>query len=199
MSFMNEAPRHAGRPRDAHLDEAILRSAREVFFERGYLSTSLTEVARRAGVGTPAIYRRWKSKAAMAMEVFAREMGEEPLADTASIRQNLIDFVRLRIRQWKTPFFHQVALPLLMEGLAEPPANDVIRLRFAEYRIPIIERLRSWIEAGQLRADTDPTRLLDLLMGTVALPLLFGQELPDESEAESIVDQVLTGFATPHP
>jgi hypothetical protein len=58
-----------------------------------------------------------------------------------------------------------------------------------------VARLREGIAAGELRENVDPNRMLDHLMGTIALPLLFGQELPLDSEAESIVDQVLTGFA----
>lgn len=49
-----------------------------------------------------------------------------------------------------------------------------------------------------MRADADPDRLLDLLGGAISMPLLFGQDLP-ESEAESIVAQVLTGFAPKSP
>lgn len=53
--------------------------------------------------------------------------------------------------------------------------------------------LRSF-HAGELRADLAPDRLLDLLMGTIALPLLFSQPLPVETDAELIVDHVLSGL-----
>jgi AcrR family transcriptional regulator len=66
------APLHPGRPRSAELNEAILQSALEVMLERGYHGTTLSEIARRARVGTPAIYRRWPTKAAMALELFIR-------------------------------------------------------------------------------------------------------------------------------
>jgi AcrR family transcriptional regulator len=185
---------HPGRPRDARLDEALLKSALEVFLENGYSATTFSEVARRAGVGTPAIYRRWPNKAAMAIDVFIREMGEAPIPDTGSIREDLVEFLRFRLRQWRTPIFHQVVLPLMMEGLADPLVERALGGRFIEYRKPLADRIRRACEAGQLQSQVDPTRLLDLLMGTVAMPLLFNQPLPQESEAESIVDQVLMGL-----
>jgi AcrR family transcriptional regulator len=188
------AQAHPGRPRDARLDEALLKSALEVFIEAGYSATTFSEVARRAGLGTPAIYRRWPSKAAMAIDVFVREMGEAPIPDTGSIREDLVEFLRFRLRQWRTPIFHLVMLPLMMEGLADPLVERALGGRFIEYRKPLSDRIRRACEAGQLQSQVDPTRLLDLLMGTVAMPLLFNQPLPAESEAESIVDQVLTGL-----
>jgi hypothetical protein len=53
------------------------------------------------------------------------------------------------------------------------------------------------ISAGELRPDIDPGRLVDVLLGTVSMPLLFCRDLPAVDQAESIVDQVLLGFATP--
>lgn len=173
-----------------------MRSALEVFLERGYLAASLSEVARRAGVGTPAIYRRWPTKAALAIDVVVREQREEPIPDTGSIRDDLVEFMRLRIHTFRTPFFQQVMAPVLLEAAAVPRLKETIGDRFVDYRKPLLERLRSAVDSGELRADTQPGRLLDLLMGTVAMPVLFAQTLPAESASESIVDQVLAGFAT---
>jgi AcrR family transcriptional regulator len=153
-------------------------------------------VARRAGVGTPAIYRRWPTKAALAVDVFVREQTDEPIPDTGSIRDDLVEFMRLRIRIYRTRLFQQVAAPVLLEAAAEPRLKEAIGDRFVDYRAPLLARLRRAIESGELRADTQPGRLLDLLMGTVSMPVLFAQALPSEAESESIVDQVLAGFAT---
>jgi AcrR family transcriptional regulator len=186
--------RHAGRPRDPRLDEALLRCALEVFLELGYHASTFSEIARRAGLGTPAIYRRWPTKAAIAMDLFDRQRDIGQIPDSGSVREVLIEFTRHRLRTWRTLFFHQVALPLLLEAQADPALGAAFAQRFAEYPTAILTRLRRGIEGGELRENIDPNRLLDLLMGTIALPLLFGQEVPLESEAGSIVDQVLTGF-----
>ena len=177
------------------MDQAIYRAALEVCLQRGYDATTYTEIARRAQVSTPAVYRRWPSKSAMAIDIYQRELNAEVLPEAVSVRDYLVELTRGRIRTWSTPIFRQVVLPLLMDELLRGSAGHPVRTQTAENRKPILIRVRHGIAAGELRADTDPIRLLDLLGGAISMPYLFGQDLPDESEAESIVDQLLSGFA----
>jgi AcrR family transcriptional regulator len=183
-----------GRPRDPRLDDALLEAALALIIEQGYHGATLTEIARRAGVGTPAIYRRWPTKAHLAMDLVVQVNQEDPIPDTGLIREDLVEFMRLRLRTWAAPIFRQLLLPLVLEGVAEGSVAKEVRERFVGYRRSLDGRIRLAISAGQLRADTDPTRLVDLLMGTVTMPLLFFQDVPPVSEAQSIVDQVLSGF-----
>jgi len=193
---MSEHAVRAGRPRDARLDEALVQAGLEVFMARGYHRASLSEVARKAGVGTPAIYRRWPTKAAMAMDIVVRESRPDPIPYTGSIRDDLVEFLQQRIRMFSTPLYRQVLAPLVMEASADPGLAEQIRQRFVEYRQPSVEA-RVWeaIAARELRPDTKPGRLIDLLMGTITMPMMFSQDLPVESDAPAIVDQVLDGFA----
>ncbi len=55
--------------------------------------------------------------------------------------------------------------------------------------------LRGQVESGELRSDTNPDRLIDLLMGTITMPLLFFQDVPTPDEPQAIVDQVLSGYS----
>jgi AcrR family transcriptional regulator len=142
------------------------------------------------------LYRRWPNKAAIAMDLFEREgIAAALLPETGPVRELLVEMMRIRLRAWRTPFFHQVALPLILEAQADPAVGEAFSTRFKDYPTAVVARLRKAIQYGELRDDVDPNRMLDLLMGTVALPLLFGLPLPVDSEAETIVDQVLTGFA----
>jgi AcrR family transcriptional regulator len=181
---------HAGRPRNPKVDGALLDAALEVFLERGYHGASLTEIARRAGVGTPAIYRRWRTKAEVGVDVVRRQAEPSPVPDTGSIRNDLVSFVRQRIRMFGGRFFHYVLFPLV----TDPELSATVQARFLDYRQPLEERIRTAIESGDLRPNTDPGRLLDVLMGPIIMPLLFSAPLPSRSDAESIVDQALEGF-----
>jgi AcrR family transcriptional regulator len=194
---MNENGSHPGRPRERRVDDALLQAGLEVFLEHGYHRASLAEIARRARVGTPAIYRRWPHKADMAIDVVTRENRPEPIPDSGSIRADLAAFVRFRLELWRTPLFHQIILPMHLEAVADPKVSEKIRTAFLGYRQPLGDRIRRSIESGELRRDTEPHRLLDVLMGTIAMPSLFSQELPEPAEAQAIVDQVLEGFAGP--
>jgi AcrR family transcriptional regulator len=194
---MSVNARPPGRPRDSRLDDALLETAMAVFLERGYHGATFTEIARRAGVGTPAIYRRWATKAQLALDIVVRENKPEPIPDTGSIRDDLVAFMRLRLSTWATPLFRQIVLPLMLQGFVEGSVGTEVRQRFFEYRKALAGRIQRSVAAGELRPGTEPTRLLDLLMGTVSMPLMWFQDIPPIDEAESIVDQVLSGFASP--
>ena len=194
---MSEKPRSPGRPRDTRLDDSLLEAGLAVMLERGYHTATLTEIARRAGVGTPAIYRRWPTKAALAIDIIVRVSEREPIPDSGSIRDDLVAFMVLRLRTWSNPLFRQIVFPVLLDGRAEDTLGAQVRQRFIDYRKALEARILRSVETGELRADTDPNRLVDLLMGTIAMPLLFFQEVPALDQAGLIVDQVLSGFAPP--
>jgi AcrR family transcriptional regulator len=61
-----------GRPRDPTLDAAILTAALDVFIEHGIAGMSIEQVARRAGVGKPTIYRRWSTKEQLVSDAIER-------------------------------------------------------------------------------------------------------------------------------
>lgn len=191
MALLNEKTVvHAGRPRSPRLDGALLDAAEEVLLERGYHAASLSEIARRAGVGTPAIYRRWRTKAEVAIAIVLRAAEPAPIPDTGSIRDDLVTFLRQRLKMFGGDLFHYVLIPVATEpGLAEG-----VRESFLGYRQPLERRIAGAVASGQLRPDANSARLIDVLMGSILTPLLFSAPLPDRSDAESIVDQVLEGF-----
>jgi AcrR family transcriptional regulator len=195
---MAELQVRAGRPRNHAIDEAVLKAGLEAFIERGYHRTSLTEIARRAGVRTPAIYRRWRTKAELALDVYSLEHGPDALPDTGSIRDDLTELLKQRLRLAVTPLFARVLVPVVMEASTDASIRAKLRRMLLDYREQYIEaRIRKAIHAGQLRSDTDPAVLMNQLVGTVDLPLLFAQDLPKEAAASTIVDRLLLGFAGP--
>jgi AcrR family transcriptional regulator len=167
----------------------------EVFLERGFHKASLAEIARRAGVGTPAIYRRWHTKAQVGIDVVRHWAEPAPIPDTGDIRRDLVTFMHQRIKMTSSQVFHFVLIPLVTEpGLAE-----AVRAGFLDYRHPLDRRIQAAIESGELRPDTDVGRLLDMLEGTLLMPLLFSAPLPSRADAGSIVDLALEGFGAGKP
>ncbi|TNM38259.1 TetR/AcrR family transcriptional regulator [Nocardioides albidus] len=63
--------RHNSDPRDIYLD-----AARECILDVGWRRTTLTEVARRAGVSRMTIYRAWSDMPALLGDLMTREWGE---------------------------------------------------------------------------------------------------------------------------
>ena len=70
--------RHNSDPRDGYLD-----AARACILDVGWRRTTLTEVARRAGVSRMTIYRTWSDMAAVLGDLMTREWGEVVAAAVA--------------------------------------------------------------------------------------------------------------------
>ena len=76
----DDAPRRGrGRPRRVEADAEILDAARALLQAGGYSALSLDEVARRAGTAKSSIYRRWRSKAALAAEIVEVPPVDDPV------------------------------------------------------------------------------------------------------------------------
>ena len=69
-----------GRPRDARIDDAILDATLRLLGEVGYQAMSISAIAAAAGIGRPAIYRRYHSKADLVVAAVLRlNAGPEPV------------------------------------------------------------------------------------------------------------------------
>ena len=68
MSSLRHIDRPAGDPRDAYLD-----AARDCILDVGWRRTTLTEVAKRAGVSRMTIYRAWPDMGSLLGDLMTRE------------------------------------------------------------------------------------------------------------------------------
>ena len=71
MSSQRHNPAEAQSPRDAYLD-----AARACILDIGWRRTTLTEVARRAGVSRMTIYRTWSDMPELLGDLMTREWGD---------------------------------------------------------------------------------------------------------------------------
>ena len=55
-------PPKRGRPRDPTIDARVLAATAELLATEGFSAATVQEIARRAGVPSSAIYRRWPSR-----------------------------------------------------------------------------------------------------------------------------------------
>ena len=79
-----------GRPRDPGVDQAILVATIQLLSEVGYTRVTVAEVARRAGVSKPAIYRRWAQKSQLVVEAMVTQMPTRVPPDTGSTAEDLL-------------------------------------------------------------------------------------------------------------
>lgn len=185
-----EAAPTTGRPRDPALDAAILAATRDLLVERGFDGTTVEAVARAAGSGKAAVYRRWPSKTALVVAA-VRDLYDPPaVPDTGSLREDLLACARQYTRGDATAA--RVLASLLSEIGRDP------ELRRAAYEAiggpaaaPFHEVLARWRAAGVI-GDAVPLELLEGLVPAYAFRSVTLRATPlDESTVTYLVDHVL--------
>lgn len=147
--------------------EAISTAFFEELADNGFGRLSVDAVARRAGVGKAAIYRRWNSKERMAVELIsAVAIAAIDLPDTGSLHGDVREYLANARAALQHPLVAKIVPDLLAEAnrtgdLAEALLTSVRDPR----RAKAAEILHRAITRGELPGDTDIDLCLDFLAG----------------------------------
>ena len=186
--------RSRGRPRDPATDRAILTATLAVVAEQGYTNLALTEVAKRAGVSTATLYRRWPSKAPLVLDALRTLILTIALPDTGDTQQDLTVFLTERIQTLSSPLLAQL-IPALT---AEAQRDRAFAEMFWSLQAPVRQQAFSLFDRGIARGDLpvtlDRDLALDLLLGPITFRLFVGGAPLDPQLAAAIVEAVLHGI-----
>jgi AcrR family transcriptional regulator len=148
---------------------AITEAVLVEWAEHGYARLSMEAVAKRAGVGKSALYRRWPSKQEMAMAVISEFSVERAtLPDTGSLRSDLRAALD-GVVDWLTdPRFSRILPDLVAETARNPELGEFVKSMIGTPRREAsAELLRRAVDRGELRTDLDWELVLDLLAAPV--------------------------------
>src|SRR3954470_13333598 len=151
-----------GRPRDEQASEAITQAALGQLLERGYGGMSMEGVAKAAGVGKPAIYRRHRNKAELAAAAIRSLLPVVDEPDTGSTRE---DFRTMgeQARSLTQGAFATLIGTVMSEEARQPDLMEAFRERVAFPRRDLMKTLlRRGIERGDVRADLDIEQAADV-------------------------------------
>ncbi|CUU54819.1 DNA-binding transcriptional regulator, AcrR family [Parafrankia irregularis] len=154
-----------GRPRDPQVDERIREATLELLSERGFAETTIAAVARRAGVGAPAIYRRWPSRIAMIENAVFPGFDSVAVRATGDLRRDLQRYVDAFLATFDQPAA-RAAFPALLSVYQSDPENNALAGRVGS---GVRESFREMLAAaaGSTAVDVSGDDVLDMLMGTV--------------------------------
>lgn len=186
-----------GRPRDPAIDDAILSATVEILSEDGYRHLSTTEVARRAGVHKPAVYRRWPTKLELALAAVRRLAPPLSDPDTGDVRADLIDVLMQAGKAKGNQASIDLSARLRSDFATEPELADAVRHTVINPRRAttrtVIERAQ---RRGQLRKSVAPDLVIDMLFGSIhSRSFRVGTPLT-RAEATKLVDALLAGIGT---
>jgi AcrR family transcriptional regulator len=201
MPGMPRTPRSAGgRPRDARIDERVLKAARQLLTEHGIRGMSLDAVADLAGVSRSAIYRRWASSDELTLDAIDDALGQlpgpDPTVDSGAFWTEVRQGLRVAVAGLANPIEHD-AIQLWLGRLTHQPK---LHRRYWERRVEprrqnAINSLRQAVTHNQVinDADADADLLVDMLAGLLLYRyFLTPTELRTEETDEQWLDRVVT-------
>jgi AcrR family transcriptional regulator len=187
--------------RGERAEQALIDAVLDLIVESGVTGLTMDNIARRAKVGKPTIYRRWSNKE----ELVAHAMGHvdvPPAIDSdGELRPTLIAVLtHLNERLTSTRVGrawcrligcddrYAEATRLYAEEFISPRIDDLARL------------LRRERDAGSLREDVDTVATVNMMISTVVGGVVNVQPPGHVAPSvEAIVDTYLTGLNRPSP
>jgi AcrR family transcriptional regulator len=112
------------RQRAAGTEAALKQAAREVFAERGYVNTKITDITATAGRATGSFYNHFAGKEEL-LEALLRDMLAEADATIADVSGHDADFSKLSAVRWHVAAFWRFYRAHLPEMIAVKQAGMV--------------------------------------------------------------------------
>ncbi len=179
--------------RSARVRAAVLAATAQALLKHGLDGLSVADVAGRAGVHEVSIYRRWGTRANLALDAVLAEISTAvPEPDTGSLRGDLRVLLH-EIRELITSPLGQVLLQLAVRpGLGEyEPARDA----FWAARLAVADRVLQRAESrGELLPGVDRHVAAETLVAPLSLRMLLTREPLDDAFIETVVDLVTGGI-----
>ena len=183
------------------LERAIYDAVLAEMAEHGFDRLTLEGVARRAGTGKAALYRRWPAKLDMVVETFQQTLpGPDSVPATADLRGDLLGCLRQMAQVMAGPVGAALRRSLSY-GHQHPELADAVRQRVIE---PRQRALWMILAAGAERGEVRPEALAPECV--YAGPAIILQQflatgcetIPDETITR-IVDNVVLPMIRPCP
>ncbi len=157
---------------------AIRNAVMNELAEVGYGRLSIEAVARRAGVGKTAIYRRWSNKLEMVMEIVS-DVAERkvPLPDTGSFAGDLELLMMIVSKALQHRIASQIIPDLMAEAARNPQIAETLQRALRTHQQSLAEKLVGQaVTRGELPEGTDPTLAVDLMLGPLYWRLAIARE-----------------------
>jgi AcrR family transcriptional regulator len=173
---------------------AIMDAVYALLQEKSVRDLTMDEVAKRARVGKPTLYKWWPTKATLVLAMLCERMApnlEKPTTLTAE------ESLRFRVRRLIDAFhgpFGKIVAGLVAEGQSEPAVLQEFFDRWVSpRRNATIADLQRGKDEGKLRSDTEPELLNDAIFGAIYYRMLLRSGPLTRRFGEELVEQVIRG------
>ncbi|MEM7760351.1 MAG: TetR/AcrR family transcriptional regulator [Cyanobacteria bacterium P01_A01_bin.40] len=177
-----------GRPRSPETRAKILKAAYEMLIEVGFMDLTIEGVAAKAEVGKPTIYRRWKTKAALAMDAFLEGVNPEiTFPNQGSVREDFRKQIRKVVKLMNSPRGEVLASVI---GCGQ--ANQELIAAFREnWLLPRREDAKRIFQRGVERGELQEGMDIEVAIDALYSPLFYRLLLKHQPLTDQFVDQLL--------
>lgn len=172
---------------------AIRNAVMNELAEVGYGRLSIEAVARRAGVGKTAVYRRWSNKLEMVLEIVSAVAERSvPMPDTGSFSgdlQLLMFIVSKALR-------HRIASQIIPDLMAEAARNakiaETLQRALRTHQQAVGDKIVGQAVArGELPVGTDAGLAVDMMLGPLYWRLAVSRTPIDDDYLEKLATAVM--------
>lgn len=189
-------PSRKGRPPSqlAASHHAIMDAVYALLQRKSLRELTIEEVAKRARVGKPTIYKWWSSKAALVLAMLCERMAPNLEKPTGlSAKESLRFRVRRLIDAFNGPFGRIVA-GLIAEGQSDPAVLKEFFDRWVSpRRNATIVDLQQSKKIGELQSRAQPELLNDAIFGAIYYRFLLRSGPLTRRFGEELVEQMICG------
>lgn len=182
-------------------EEKVLEAAMQLFWERGYEATSLSDLTSRMGIQRPSIYSTFGDK----KELFEAALRRYTTSRAADIRARLQSHVS--VKQAFATFFEEVIQAEYTKDLSNGCfcINTMVELAPHDERFEVLTRehqlylavifqetIERGVQAGELEAGTDAKSLAQaLIVSLIGLTVMMKSQ-PQRSFVDNAIAATLT-------
>ncbi|MFF7264247.1 TetR/AcrR family transcriptional regulator [Streptomyces sp. NPDC008159] len=189
-----------GRPRSEAVERSIIEGVMKLLEDGVPLAElSIERVARTAGVGKATIYRRWRGKEELFVDVLRAAEPPDPVLPGTSMRDDLVVLLEAVRRRGLANRSSAILHNVFAQMKSSPKIWDAYHANVVTPRRRIlVDVLRRGQGNGELRADVDIDVIGDLVFGPMLVRTVMRPDSPlPEDLAEVMVDTVLEGLRPP--
>ena len=186
----------AGPVLQSEVTDAIQTAFFEELAEVGYGRLSIDAVAKRAGVGKAAIYRRWRSKLDMTVALTSEvAVAAIDVPDTGSLRGDIRQYLDNACQAIAHPLARHIIPDLLAEATRNPALADALvpTLRTPR-RAKAAVLFQRAVKRGELAADSDLEMCMDFLAGPLYWRLAVVHTQTGEDYLDRLTDRILAAL-----
>lgn len=197
-------PRKArGRPRSFDR-QAALEAAMEVFWQKGFEATSISDLTEAMGINPPSLYAAFGDKDRLfiaAVERYSQARGEScPYWEQGTARES-IEHLLAYMANELTESGHPRGCMMMMAAATSANASEILQKLLADKRADSRERMRArirkGIKDGDVPADTDAGALADFYSTVIAGMSMQARDGASRKSMLATVERAMQLFPVP--